>query len=156
MNPKQSFFQRILGTKVAEAPSIEAPVIDPNIEKIKAGLAYAETRGVKGNKHTFSQASGEERLGEVIGKYQVTEGELKTYAPKYIGRNMSIKEFRNSPSAQEEYIQGKIKTLLGRGNTPQQVADIHRRGVKGSSPAGSNIYQDPDYVATFNAGYNLQ
>jgi hypothetical protein len=57
----------------------------------------------------------------------------------------------------EDYVDdynAKIKALASYGNTPQQIADIHRRGRKNSSPAGSTIYQDPEYVEIFNRYYN--
>lgn len=155
MEPKKSFIKRLLGVKTAEAPTMEqtqAPGLD--INKIREAIAYAETRGVRGDKSAFSQASGNQRLGDAIGTYQVTEGELNTYGPQYTGSPIDIAQFRNNPTAQEEYINAKIRALAARGNTPQQIADIHRRGVKNSSPAGSTVYQDPGYVDIFNQYYN--
>ena len=151
MEPKKSFIQRLLGIKTAEAP---APVVDPRIQKIMEGIAYNETRGVKSDPYTFRKPSGSATMGDDIGKYQVTEGNLGTYAPKYLGKQVTSDYFQNNPSAQDEYMRKFIEDTLSRGNTPQQVADIHRRGVKNSSPAGSNIYQDPKYVEIFNSYYN--
>lgn len=151
MDQKKSFIKRLLGAKTAEAP---APIVDPRIQKIMEAIAYAETRGVKGDRYTFRKPSGSTKMGDDIGKYQVTEGTLGTYSPRYLGKQVDADYFQNTPSAQEEYMRRFVEDTLSRGNTPQQVADIHRRGVKNSSPAGSNVYQDPKYVETFNSYYN--
>jgi len=151
MDQKKSFIKRLLGAKTAEAP---APVVDPRIQKIMEGIAYAETRGVKSDPYTFRKPSGSVKMGDDIGKYQVTEGTLGTYGQKYLGKPVDANYFQNNPSAQDEYMRRFVEDTLSRGNTPQQVADIHRRGVKNSSPAGSNIYQDPKYVEIFNSYYN--
>lgn len=154
MDQKKSFIKRLLGAKTAEAPTMEQPVVGPDINKILEAIAYAETRGVKGDRYTFRKPSGSAKMGDDIGKYQVTEGTLGTYAPRYLGKPVTADYFQNNPSAQEEYMRKFIEDTLSRGNTPQQVADIHRRGVKNSSPAGSNVYQDQGYVDIFNSYYN--
>jgi hypothetical protein len=164
MKEKLQFIKNLLRKKqptVNEAPALEQPEPagrDPELQKIIDAIAWAETRGVKTDPYMFSKFSGSKTQGDDIGKYQVTEGELRSYAQRYLGRDVGdineyIKMFRSTPSAQEEYMEKKVQALLARGNTPQQVADIHRRGVKNSSPAGSNIYQDPAYVDIFNQIY---
>ena len=156
MNPKLQFIKNLFKKKTPEAPALEATPISsgPDINKILEAIAYAETRGVKGDKYTFRKHSGSDKMGDDIGKYQVTEGTLSTYAPRYLGKPVTADYFQNTPSAQEEYMRKFVEDTLSRGNTPQQVADIHRRGVKNSSPVGSNIYQDPEYVEIFNRIYN--
>lgn len=154
MNPKQTFFQKLLGVKIAEAPSVEdvRPPIDP--AKVREAIAYNETRGVKGDPYLTSQPSGSKALGKAMGAYRVTEGELKTYAPIYTGKPISPKEFQKSKRAQDQYMESKIKYYADKGYTPQQIADIHRAGYKNSSAPGTDVYQNKPYVDSFNSVYN--
>lgn len=154
MNPKQTFFQKLLGVKVAEAPSLQdvPPAIDPI--KVREAIAYNETRGVKGDPYLTSQPSGVKSFGNAMGKYRVTEAELKTYAPIYTGKTISPKEFQNSKTAQDQYMDSKIAYYSKKGYTPQQIADIHRSGYKNSSSPGSSTYQNKPYVDSFNSVYN--
>lgn len=111
MEPKKSFIKRLLGAKTAEAP---APVVDPRIQKIMEGIAYAETRGVKSDPYTFRKPSGSVKMGDDIGKYQVTEGTLGTYGQKYLGKPVDANYFQNNPSAQEEYMRRFVEDTLSR------------------------------------------
>ena len=159
MNPKRTFLQKALGRYNVVKPETNLTaeqLKDNRYDRIKEGIAHNETRGVKTDPYLFSQHSGDDNQGDAIGRYQVTEGELKTYGKKYLGRDVDIANFRKNPVAQDEYIKAKIKTLALRGNTPEQIADIHRRGVANSSPAGSRVYQDPKYVKDFQTAYNRQ
>jgi hypothetical protein len=154
MNPKQTFFQKLLGVKVAQAPTVQdvRPVIDP--AKVREAIAYNETRGVQGDPYLYKRYSGMKNLGDAIGRYQVTEGEIKTYAPKYLGKPVDINEFRKSKSAQDQYMDAKISYYSNKGYTPQQIADIHRAGYKNSSAPGADIYQNKPYVDSFSSVYN--
>lgn len=153
MNPKQSFIDKIVqGAKNAFGPAHYVAPTQPAIpiDRVAQSIAHNETGVIQDNPYAFKQPSGNKKIGNALGKYQVTEGELKSYAPRYIGQPISSKEFLASTTAQDNYIKGKIKYYTDQGYTPQQVADIHRRGFSKSSAPGSNTYQDPDYVQKFN------
>lgn len=134
-------------------------------QKIKDSIAENETGGLVIDKKKNTLATEEEKYlyrrsagtkdptNEALGKYQVTSDELKTYSKIYLGRNISSDEFSKDRNAQETYMDNKIKKLSKEKHTPEQVADIHRRGIKNSSPAGSDIYQDPKYVRKFQRNY---
>lgn len=125
-----------------------------NKQKFLSGIASNETDGVKGNPYSFSQPSGNSKLGKALGKYQVTEGELKTYGKKYLGQSMTPQQFLASTTAQDNYMYNKAQALVSEGYTPEDIADIHNKGIKNSYPAGSGKYQNPEYVNNFSLIYN--
>jgi hypothetical protein len=125
-----------------------------NSPKFLKAIGTNETSVVKGNKYTSSQLSGYKNLGKALGKYRVTEGELKSYATRYLGRPVTKQEFLNSPTLQDTYMTKKAEYLSKQGYTPQEIADIHNKGMTNSFPAGSGEYQNPDYVSKFNSVYN--
>ncbi len=157
---KQNFIQRALGGLKERFGPVHytAPTPQPqnslDMERFLAALAHNETGIVKGDKYKFNKPSGNPKLGRDLGKYQVTEGELKTYGPRYLGAPITADQFLASTTAQDRYVATKAKMLSEKGYTPQQIADIHRRGYTKSGPPGTNIYQDPKYVEKFNANYN--
>tara|TARA_R100000750_G_scaffold44043_1_gene29422 strand:- start:2579 stop:3118 length:540 start_codon:yes stop_codon:yes gene_type:complete len=164
--PKQSFIQRLktrLKTRFGPVrynrqeflASQQPKVPAPPIAKIKNAIAINETGIIpKGEKYKFRQSAGtKDPTNEALGKYQVTSEELATYAKRYLGRDITPDEFIKNPTAQEKYMDGKIKRFWDEDHTAEQVADIHRRGVKNSSEPGSDIYQDPEYVQKFQRNF---
>lgn len=158
MEPKQNFLQKLID-KITPAsvttytrPESVTPPLDR--QKFLDALAHNETGIVKGDPYKFSQPSGNRKFGKALGKYQVTEGELKTYGPRYLGAPINSKQFLASSTAQDNYVANKALELNKQGYTPQQIADIHRRGIRKTGEPGSSIYQDPDYVNKFNQNYN--
>jgi hypothetical protein len=158
MEQKQSFLQRLMD-KITPAyvttytrPELVIPPLDRT--KFLAALAANETGIVKGDPYKFKQPSGNKKFGQALGRYQVTEGELKTYGSRYLGQPISPSQFLASSTAQDNYVTNKALELSKQGYTPQQIADIHRRGIRKTSEPGSSIYQDPDYVNKFNVNYN--
>ena len=123
-----------------------------NIPRFLQAIANNET-SVVDNPYNSKQKSGMTRLGQAMGKYRVTQGELTAYAPRYMGRAVTAKEFQNSPSIQDAYMTGKVKYLSNLGYTPEQIADIHNKGMTNSYPPGSTQYQNPDYVSKFDTTY---
>lgn len=121
-------------------------------DKIRQAIALNETQGVP-DPYTFSRYSGSKIDGRAMGKYQVTEGELKTYAKRYLGTQIAPQQFNASPGLQETYMTNKINNLVKQGYTPHQIADIHKEGIKNTGDPGSKVYQNPNYVATFNKNY---
>lgn len=116
-------------------------------------VAHNETRSVD-NPYSYHKFSGNKHLGEDLGKYQVTEGELKAYAQRFLGFTPTTQEFLSSPEMQDIYMKNKYHYYLKQGYTPQQIADIHRKGFTNSSDPGSNKYQSPEYVKSFNSVFN--
>lgn len=137
-------------TYTREAPA--KPAI--NLDQLAAAIAYNETRGVNGDPYKYSRFSGDKKLGRALGKYQITEGDLKTYAQRYLGQPISPNEFLASSTAQDNYIKNKAKFFADQGYTAADIADIHRAGLTNSFPAGSGKYQNPGYVKSFNDQYN--
>jgi len=155
---KQSFIQRLMNaiTPASTATYTRTEPVKPNInlDQLASAIAYNETRGVQGDPYKFSRFSGDKKLGLALGKYQITEGDLKTYGPRYLGQPISSKEFLASTTAQDNYIKNKAKFFADQGYTAPDIADIHRAGLTNSFPAGSGKYQNPNYVKIFNQIYN--
>jgi hypothetical protein len=149
--PLQQFVDRMMGVSRYEAPAQSPQQIQT--QKIRDAIAHNETRGVAGDPYAFYRSSGSKAAGRALGKYQVTEGELKTYSGKYLGQNVTPQQFLASPAYQDNYMNGKIARLSAQGYTPHQIADIHRAGFTNSSAPGSTTYQNPAYVKSFNDAY---
>lgn len=129
------------------AKPVELPKTDSiNVPKLQSAIASNETGGEK-TPYTFSQPSGDKKLGKALGKYQVTEGELKSYGEKLLGEHITAKEFLASPKLQDQYIQAKIKYLQGKGlTTASQILAAHRGGFSNLDAIPSKIKQYQDYV----------
>ncbi len=143
-----------LGPQKAEAATIPAAKPSLDVEKFLNSIGSNETGGVQGNRYAFSQPSGSSSLGNALGKYQVTEGELKSYGKRFLGQDITPQQYLASTTAQDNYMRGKANYYAGQGYSPQEIADIHRKGIKNSFPAGSGKFQSPDYVNKFNMNYN--
>lgn len=102
-----------------------------NKNKMLEVFRYQESRGEK-NPYSFFQYSGRPELGDALGAYQVTEGELETYAKRYLGREVSRDEFLNNPKIQDEYMIGKIRYMEEEmGFTIDEIFGAHRGGIGG-------------------------
>lgn len=155
---KENFFQRLINkargktTYQRQPEPYKKPLIDK--EKYLYALGMNETSVIpEENRYTFSQPSGDPKLGLALGKYQVTEEELRVRGGKYIGPGVTAKEFLENPSFQDQFVYNRAKDLATQGYSVQQAADIHRRGFTNSSDPGSDVYQDEDYVNKFNINY---
>jgi hypothetical protein len=136
-------------------PKTPKKILHPlDMEKFLNAIKANETSIVRGNVAKSSQFSGVPKLGRAMGDYRVTEGELASYAPRYMGRKVTPQEFQNYADIQREYMKGKANWFNKEGYTPQETADIHNKGMTNSFPAGSGQYQNPDYVNKFNVNYN--
>jgi len=146
-----------MGAKpVTAAVPTTTPKISLDTKKFLESIAANETSVVRGDKYASSQKSGLPQLGDAIGKYRVTEGELKSYSQRYLGKPVTGKEFIASPVMQDNYMTNKANYLANLGYTPPQIADIHNKGMKNSSEPGSEVYQNPDYVKKFLLNYNAK
>jgi hypothetical protein len=98
------------------------------IDTMLEAIAYNESRGEKDAYATTTNAKN--RKGNVAnGKYQVTTDELKTYAKRFLGRDIKEKEFRANPELQDEYMRNKVAFLMDEGLTPGEILASHRRGL---------------------------
>ena len=152
---KRTFLQRVgdvlLNRNVTQYTRPEPKVpVGPTPAQIAWAIQQNETRGVKGDPFRFSRPSGDKNLGKAIGAFQTTEGELKTFAPRFLGQNITSKQFQASTTAQQKYSENKIQHYQKLGYTPAQIADIHRAGFKNSDVPGGVKYQNPGYVESFN------
>ena len=156
-----------IGSAVSNVPTTIKPIVDPvsiikptpttpslDTKKFLAAIAKTETGVVRGNTALSSQPSGISSLGKARGTYRVTDGELKSYSQRYLGRQVTPQEFQNSKTLQDTYMTNKALYLNKQGYTPQQIADIHNQRIKNSSTPGSNQYQSPDYVKKFSKVYD--
>ena len=140
-----------------------APVRPPlDIQKYLKAIAYNETRGVTGmDPYKSKEYSGKPELGDALGRYRVTRGELNTHSKRYLGRNVSTQEFLSNPKLQDEYVSKQAQYRYDQGYTPQQAADFHRAGTgilekpEGAQFfPGSTKHQNQGYVDSFNLIYN--
>ncbi len=150
MPPKQSFIQKLLGDSGTVNYGAQR---DADRTRFLDSIGANETSVVPGNKYASFQDSGVKEYGRAMGRYRVTEGELKAYAKRYTGRDINSDEFQKSSVAQDQYMTGKYNALTAQGYTPQQIADIHNKGMTNAGRPGDTMYQSPDYVAKFNANY---
>jgi hypothetical protein len=126
---KRTPVDKLLGRSVvSKTDQEEKPEPDP----ILKGIAFVETNTVpEDQKYSFRKPSGSKSMGDDIGKYQVTEGELASYADVFLGREVSADEFAASPEIQEEYMSKKVKKLRGDGLSDKEIAAFHRAGLTG-------------------------
>jgi hypothetical protein len=107
----------------------------PEIQRgrTRDAIAFNETSPgvVKGDRYAYNKHSGSNAMGLDMGKYQVTEGELKTYGEQFLGRKVTAKEFLASPELQDQYMDAKITFLTDEGLTPEEVMAFHRYGMTG-------------------------
>ncbi len=149
--PLQEFVDKLSGVS-----RYEAPLVNPKHEyttRVREAIAHNESRGVKGDPYMFSRESGMAALGKALGRYQITEGELKTFGPKYLGQNVSAEQFLKSRALQDNYMNTKIAKLSEQGYTPENIADIHRAGFTNSGPPGYTNYQNAPYVKAFKTAF---
>ncbi len=127
---------RVPAAQVAPAPAPKAPLT----AAIVGAIAYNETRGVKGDPYQFTRPSGSASLGRALGKYQVTEGELKTYARRYLGKSVTPQQFLSDPTIQDRYMSGKVNYFKSQGVGVPDIIAKHRGGQNATEA------DYPDYV----------
>lgn len=99
-------------------------------DKLREAIGMSETSIIPEEKrYSYNKPSGIKLFGRDLGKYQVTDAELKTYAKRYLGRNVTSDEFLKNPKLQDEYMDNKIKYLREQGYTDAEIAAIHRGGI---------------------------
>ncbi len=106
--------------------------------KLASAIAETETNVIPESKrYSFSQPSGIKSLGRAMGKYQVTEGELRDYSKLYTGRKITSKQFLSNPKIQDEYMIGKINYLRSKGMTDEEIIAAHRGGLNADTSSST-------------------
>jgi hypothetical protein len=114
--------------ELPKTPGKKSP--ETNVKKLSGAIADNETGGVKGNRYTSTQKSGDSKLGDAIGKYRVVADEIKHYSKRFLGKEITPEQFKNSPKLQDDYIAGKIKWLMDNyGWGPEEILAAHRGGM---------------------------
>lgn len=108
---------------------------DSSYQPYLDAIASVETQGVN-NPYSSKQYSGSPALGDALGKYRVTEGELKSYGPQIMGRPVNSQEFASNPAAQDAYMVNKVKLLQKAGLTPAGIIGVHNQGMTGYATPG--------------------
>lgn len=99
---------------------------------LRQAIGTNETGGIDQEKqYGYSKSSGSKKLGKDLGKYQVTEGELKSYGKQFLGAAVTAKEFLDDPNLQDKYMTNKIRFLTSEGLSPDQIAAVHSQGMTG-------------------------
>ena len=121
------YLEKKFGTTRYERAEESTPPLD--VSTITKAIAHNETRGVE-KPYELRKPSGSKSLGDDMGKYQITEGELKTYAKRFLGKTVSASEFMKSPELQDRYIKNKIEWLhKNYGWTIDEILAAHRGGM---------------------------
>ena len=116
-----------------------------DLEKATSSIKYNETRGEK-NPYEFYRFSGDSKLGDALGAYQVTEGELKLYSERFLNKKVTREDFLNSRKLQDDYIKGKVKWLESKGLTIEEILAAHRGGFSDFSKKRDKVKQYAQYV----------
>ena len=138
--------------------SVEKQVVVPPVQiqkktidmpRLKKTLAYNETKGIpeEKEKYSSSQDSGRVDLGDALGKYRVTEGELETFSKKYLGKKVGKSEFLGNPQLQETYMDNKLADWESKGLTIEDMLLYHRGGL------GAKKEEYPGYISEGLAYY---
>ena len=152
----QRLFQNILGSKKVSFSSPQekiAPAL--NNEALSSAIAYNETAGVKDNPYQFSRPSGVKSLGNAIGKYQITQGELDTWSPKFLGSKVDEETFKRFPGLQDTYMREKanyLNTTYGWG--PDKIIAAHRGGFGEPEEIDRIMKEHQSYVDQALNNYN--
>ena len=80
-------------------------------------------------RYVFRKFSKRPELGDSLGKYQVTEGELKTYGKRYLGKDITSEEFLADKNLQEKYMDNKIEAWKSQGIDIDNIIVNHRGGI---------------------------
>lgn len=102
------------------------PSMTPEPADLANMIGAYETRGVK-NPSTFINPSG-----GAMGTYQVKPDTLKTYSKKYLGREVTPKEFLANPSLQDKFITNTIQDWRDRFHlTDEEIIKAWNQGLNG-------------------------
>lgn len=125
-----SALERLISSEVSyDSTKTTTEPIKYKPEQLVAAIAYNETRGVKTDPYKFRKPSGVKEYGDDMGKYQVTEAELKSWSPEFMGRAITPEQYMEDPKLQDEYNTKKVSKLQEIGATPEEIFAMHRGGL---------------------------
>ncbi len=130
--------------KKGDSPKANAPKVTPP-KKLVSAIGNNETNVVD-KPYSFKQPSGSKNLGDALGKYQVTSAELANKSTKWLGRKVTDKEFLNSPTLQDKYMEAKVAWLQSKGLTDAQILAAHRGGYSDFGKINDTIKKYQPYV----------
>lgn len=82
----------------------------PSTQIVKDQIAFRESKG------DYQAVNHGNSNGTIdLGKYQINEATLKSYAKKFLGRDVSEEEFLSSPELQEKFMEKEIEHLKSLG-----------------------------------------
>lgn len=109
-------------------------------QQIRDSIGINETQGIE-NPYSFRKFSGSIKMGEDLGKYQVTTENLRLYGERYLGKKVSVKEFLASPQLQDKYAEAFINEMQTKYKaTPEQILEMWRGGLN-ADPNKSSVKQ---------------
>jgi hypothetical protein len=165
MDAKKSFLDKIMKgntfSMVNPNPLKQTPVLtDEQMGRAISAVKGIETGGLTtkqllqahNDPYRFKQPAGG-GMGMANGAYQFTDEGIKTDVNRGIV-NQTTASNMDMPVAQDIYMKNIFQHYTKLGYTPQQIADIHRKGFKNSDIPGGTRYQSPGYVEEFNRRYN--
>jgi len=120
-------------TYVPKKPTPEPEIkLDPEVERIRKTIKYMESRGeaAKGKNvdYGFSQFSGDPKLGDALGAYQITEARLREKGLSFLGKKVTKDEFLASPELQDKFMRSQIPWQKENGMLLDSVFATHRHG----------------------------
>ena len=119
-------------------PAAQTTGVD--VQRVVSSIKGNETGGIQ-NPYSFHQPSGSKAMGNANGAYQITDGELKTYAPRFLGRAVTPQQFLSDPSMQDTYMSHKVMSLANRKLSAPQIMAVHRGGMSDLTPEGISSMQ---------------
>lgn len=128
-----------------------------NLEDIKRGIAYVETR----NAPNAYGIQGKPRPSDgkrALGKYQVFETNLPSWTKEALGRELTKQEFLASPEAQEKVADHFMSKSLQQYGNAEDVASIWFTGrpvAKANNAADYTGTDNSTYQALFKKGMGL-
>lgn len=117
----------------------------PPTPMIRGAVGNNETGGEK-TPYSFYRFSGNKSLGNALGRYQITEGELKTYAKRLLGQTVTSRQFLSTPKLQDKYMDAKIEYLKAKGLSVEEILAAHRGGFSDLSKMADKVKQYKGYV----------
>lgn len=137
---------------VADKPKKESTAeykLGTENENLRKEIAYRESRG---STTPYTAVNKNDDGTSDYGKYQVNEQTLKTYAKKYIGKDITPEEFMADPAAQEKFFDGWVKRMkeLGVKNPKTFLALWHKGWSDISTARIKELLNNKDVLAYIN------
>lgn len=154
LNPFKSFINSYMTSKMSFSNEQPAKA-EINSDALLHAIGSNETGGVKTDPYAFSQPSGSKKQGNALGKYQVTEGELKTYGSRFLGAPVDSGTFLKNPGLQDTYMKSKAQYLNRTyGWSPEQIMAAHRGGFGNPANISATMKKYQPYVTKGMDAYN--